>query len=247
MANQEMLAVMNILFAHLTGGQFDPAAEARAKAELFAAGPRALPPLVERLGDPGFPIKKRAYNLIVEMGEKGAIHAHDLPLPPQPAVRLWLNGVLRVWHAGGPDMRVRELLDSDDAYARHLAALSLAFLGELQGDPARRAVPILIDALDDMSNLEGSGATVAGTALTVLSDLSGRKFFPGQADVGYYNFNDLLFPPPVAPFPLTGDQVATNPPETRREIRAAVERWWSEVKDAPEPVRSLPDPFAEKR
>jgi HEAT repeat protein len=194
----------------------------QARRELLARGAGAIPALVDALASDDFTTKDAAYDLIIEIGEVARASLAQEIGRHGPVVDIWIDVLLD--HLGDHDAlgRLRPLLRNPDRYARHLAALAMAFHDSTVAD----LVPVLLEALDDDDTIEGTPFTVAGSALAMLSRRAGTSLAPDGAHIHIYNYDHFAFPPPVHPFPFAADMLTHTDPDTRRAAVERVRAWW---------------------
>lgn len=200
----------------------------QARRQLLAAGAAAVPVLLDGLGRPDFADKDACYDLLLEIGPAARPALAAQWGARGPVLDIWIAALLRHLGDDGALDRLWPQLRHADPQVRHLSALALA-LPLLRAPPPVRApaelVDALVDALSDARGIEGTPATIAGSALACLQHLSGRDLLAPPRVVQLYNDEHFLYPPPEHPFPFAADHFTQATPAEQQAIRARIEAW----------------------
>jgi hypothetical protein len=196
----------------------------QARRELLARGAGAVGALVDALTAGDFSVQDAAYDLILDMGEPVRDSVRAELGRRDPVTDIWLAVLLHQLGESDALERLRALLADPDARVRHLAALASAF----HGDGSLEPVPVLLEALDDDTRIDGTPFTVAGSALAMLSRLAGISLLPGGAEVHLYNYDDFAYPPPLHPFPYAADVLTHLDAAARADVVRQARAWWAD-------------------
>jgi hypothetical protein len=139
---------------------------------------------------------------------------------------LWLISALHLLGDTSLLPNLGTLLSDHRPYIQHLAALALVFQGLSDRCDPELVVDSLIDALQSELQIEGSPFSVADSALTSLCLLAGQRFgTPADRLIGFYNFDDRLFEPPLHPFPYSSERISLLPRTERMPVIAEATEW----------------------
>jgi hypothetical protein len=198
----------------------------RSKQSLIQSGGASVPVLLDRFSDPDFWVKDILYKLLLEIGNSAKDALYGELGRRGPIMDIWIAAMLQ--HLGDENAMdrlwpyLRDLVD----YVRHLSALALAFqLLDSPATPPEELLNVLVDALGNEHTIEGSPFTVAGSALGLLTRLSGENFISPPGEIQFYNYEHFLYPPPLHPFPFAADYLTEAEEGEKRNIRSRVQEW----------------------
>jgi hypothetical protein len=214
-------------------------ASQRARAALLDIGAPAAVPLAHRWAAPSFAEKDATWDLILELGHSVVPELRERADELPAVARVWAASARHYFGDPSAVDDLGRLLASETRYVRHLAALALAFQGEVPSPIARTMLEVLIDALRSDEMLEGTKFSVAGAALACLVALTEQPLVPPGKTIVFYNYNEYAFPPPVHPFPFPSDYMVAASAEERAAVVAAAEDWWTKAAEGTLSLRSI--------
>lgn len=194
-----------------------------ARREIIRMTGRAVPTLLANIAAPEFTTKDAAYDLILEIGEPACPVLRRERGMWDPVVEMWIaSALLELGEPTALDRLWPLLTDSND-YVRHLGALTLSFRHLDAAAHGALLRPVLLEALNDLTRIEGTPFIIAASALAMLQSVTGDDLF---GVIHLYNFDSFIYPPPLHPFPFAADILTQVPSSQQESILLRAHRRW---------------------